>query len=250
MRNFLKDKLNVVFMEGVTSDEPVIPRCYTLTHSDETADMFLDIGLKFAYNKINEIRDEVLAEWTKIGNKYILKIDLHVDPPLNKSNSIEQRDKIFRQHLKSAIESIVYGDKRFFYKHSELEESPIIVYFNSKQENFNKIEFWGKIKDYIISYYIEDKNNIRCEFCTDNYKEAMIALLIPYIDRAIYYETKSRINFTRKDVELISIEKAINSRNKDDYNINVDAYCKEEGYFKINFLITANRIEIKEVEKI
>lgn len=78
----------------------------------------------------------------------------------------------------------------------------------------------------------------------------MIALLIPYIDRVIYYETKSRIKFTRKDVDLISIEKAINSRNKDDYNINVDAYCKEEGYFKINFLITANRIEIKEVEKI
>lgn len=252
MRDFLKDKLKVVFMEGITIDEPVIPRCYTLTHSDQTGNMFLDIGLKFAYNKIGELRDEVLAQWSRIGNKYILKIDLCIDPPINKSNSVEKRDKIFRNHLKFAIENIIYGDKRFFYKHRELKESPIIVYFNSKEEKFNKIEFWGKIKD-----YIEEKNSIskkddsiRNETYTNDYKEAIIALLIPYVNRAIYYETKNRINFTREDVDLVSVEKIINNRNKDDYNVRVDAYCKDEGYFKIDFIIVSNRVEIKKVEKI
>ena len=256
MSDFLTNKLNVVFMEGVTLDEPIIPRCYTLTHSDETGDMFLDIGLKFAYNKIGSLRDEVLAEWTKIGNKYILKIDLYIDPPLGQSTSAEKRNEVFRKHLKLAIKSIVYGDKGFFYKYRELKESPIIVYFNSKQDAFNKIEFWGKVKDYIDNY-IEDKNNmskrdndIRDEVYKNNYKEAIIALLIPYINRAIYYETKNRINFTREDVDLVSVEKSISSRNKDDYNISIHAYCKDEGYFKIDFIIISNRVEIKKVEKI
>lgn len=252
MHEFFKDKLKIVFMEGITIDEPVIPRCYTLTHSDQTGDMFLDIGLKFAYNKIGELRDEVLAQWSRIGNKYILKVDLCVDPPINKNSSAENRDKVFRKHLKSAIQGIIYGDKRFFYKHKELRESPIIVYFNSKQEELNKIEFWGKVKD-----YLEDKNNtskrdncIKDELYTNNYKEVIIAILIPYINRAIYYETKNRINFTREDVDLVSVEKTINSRNTDDYNISVDAYYKDEGYFKIDFIIASNRVEIKKVEKI
>ena len=45
-------------------------------------------------------------------------------------------------------------------------------------------------------------NDIRDEVYKNNYKEAIIALLIPYINRAIYYETKNRINFTREDVDL------------------------------------------------
>lgn len=43
----------------------LIPSCYTLTHSDITAELFLTIGLKTAYNKINAMRDEVLANRLK-----------------------------------------------------------------------------------------------------------------------------------------------------------------------------------------
>lgn len=57
------DKLHVEFRPGVTMTEPVNGRKYTLTHSDITADLFLTIGLQFAYDKVNTMRDEVLAEW-------------------------------------------------------------------------------------------------------------------------------------------------------------------------------------------
>lgn len=57
------EKLFVEYRPGVTATEPVMGRKYTLTHSDETADLFLTIGLEYAYDKINKMRDEVLAEW-------------------------------------------------------------------------------------------------------------------------------------------------------------------------------------------
>ena len=54
---------------AVTATEPIIGRKYTLTHSDITADLFLTIGLEYAYDEISEMRDEVLAEWqTYEGN--------------------------------------------------------------------------------------------------------------------------------------------------------------------------------------
>jgi len=40
------EKLSVGFREGVTSTSPIVPRRYTLTHSDITAiaELFLTIG--------------------------------------------------------------------------------------------------------------------------------------------------------------------------------------------------------------
>lgn len=38
------EKLHVGLAEGSIADGPVTPRCYTLTHSDTTGDLFLTIG--------------------------------------------------------------------------------------------------------------------------------------------------------------------------------------------------------------
>ncbi|WP_306973994.1 staygreen family protein [Alkalibacillus salilacus] len=43
---FNPDKLHVEFREGITSTEPILHRRYTLTHSDLTADLFFDSGIK------------------------------------------------------------------------------------------------------------------------------------------------------------------------------------------------------------
>ncbi len=57
------EKLSVEFRDGVTNTEPILGRRYTLTHSDITAELFLTIGLTYAYDKIDAMRDEVLGEW-------------------------------------------------------------------------------------------------------------------------------------------------------------------------------------------
>lgn len=142
-------KLSVDFRNGVTPTEPTIPRRYTLTHSDITAELFLTIGLKYAYDKINPMRDEVLGEWVKIGEKYFFYAYLHVDGQLQSATAI--RNAIFRRELPLALEAIRYGDKDFFSVHPELNNVPIIVYFYSANPYFNRIENWGTFSTYDIT---------------------------------------------------------------------------------------------------
>ena len=66
MSSFNPEKLSVTFIPPANSFQPIEGRKYTLTHSDLTAELFLNIGYMFNYEKINPImRDEVLAEWQK-----------------------------------------------------------------------------------------------------------------------------------------------------------------------------------------
>ena len=64
-------KLQVKFAEGITPYGPVIPRAYTLTHSDSTGELFLTVGLQYDHRQISGwytrlMRDEVLAEWYSV----------------------------------------------------------------------------------------------------------------------------------------------------------------------------------------
>lgn len=144
------EKLSVEFRDGVTTTKPIIPRRYTLTHSDITAELFLTIGLTYAYDKINAMRDEVLGEWIKKGERYLFYVYLYVDGEFNPMVTAI-RNYVFRRELPLALEAIRYGDRIFFSAHSELDTSPIIVHFMSTNPQFNRIENWGTFSDYDIS---------------------------------------------------------------------------------------------------
>ena len=150
MSNLSPEKLSVDFREGVTSISPIIPRRYTLTHSDITAELFLTIGLIYDYDKISAIRDEVLGEWVKAGDGFFFHVYLHVDGNLGPATTAI-RNAVFRRELPLALEAIRYGDENFFSSHLELDYAPIIVYFNSMNPNFNRIENWGTFSDYHLS---------------------------------------------------------------------------------------------------
>lgn len=141
------DKLSVEFREGVAQTEPITSRRYTLTHSDITAELFLTIGLTYAYDKINSIRDEVLGHWINIGEGYFYYVYLYVGDQFCPSVSA-MRDAIFRKELPLALEAIRYGDRKFFSVHLELDHVPIVVHFNSMNPYINRIEKWGTFQDY------------------------------------------------------------------------------------------------------
>lgn len=149
MSRLKPEKLSVEFRKGVTTTEPIIPRRYTLTHSDITADLFLTIGLIYAYDKVNATRDEVLGEWIKTQDRYFFYVYLYVDGQYGPEVSA-MRNYIFRRELPLALESIRYGDKDFFTAHPELNYYPIIVHFSSTDSQYNKIENWGTFSDYDI----------------------------------------------------------------------------------------------------
>jgi hypothetical protein len=159
------DKLTVEFKNGVTSTVPIIPRRYTLTHSDITADLFLAIGPDFDYDNITNERDDVLGEWffTEEGIRYY--VYLHVSGP-NGGDKDELRSEIFHRELPLALESIRFGDRKFFNTHPELDSSPIVVYFLYINPKDNKAEYWGTFADYDIT---RSNNSVKAHTLINNH---------------------------------------------------------------------------------
>lgn len=148
MKRLNPDKLNVEFRTGTAATEPAIGRKYTLTHSDITADLFLTIGLQFAYDKVNAMRDEVLAEWRTNNGFPFLYVYVYVDGQFDPAVSAV-RNAIFRRELPLALEAIRYGDRMFFAAHPELGNVPIWIHFDSSNPEYNRFENWGSPNDYM-----------------------------------------------------------------------------------------------------
>lgn len=148
MSDFNKEKLIVELADDVTADGPIIPRRYTLTHSDETGDLCLSIGKYYDYSKVNYLRDEVLGCWVcKENGEYILKLQVLLDT-CGEIDTTEKRDKIFRRELPLAITAIIYGDRKLFAAYEVLYECKLFIKFKSRYEKYNVEEQWGCVKDY------------------------------------------------------------------------------------------------------
>ena len=139
--------LQIDFGMGAGETKPIIPRKYTLTHSDETGELFLTIARKYDYDKITDMRDEVLAEWVMFNNEYALMVNVMIDKEKNPIMSAI-RNSIFTKELPLALQAIRYGDAEFFKRNSYLDKAPIYVKFNSIYPLFNRLELWGTPSDY------------------------------------------------------------------------------------------------------
>lgn len=147
---FDPEKLSVKYTGVVTATEPVIPRRYTLTHSDLTGDLFLTIGIHYACEKITPMRDEVLGEWMAIENPFYYYVYLYIDQGQYDQNAAAKRNEIFRRELPLALTAIRYGDRFFFNAYPSLDEAPILVTFMSAYPQFNRQEYWGTFQRFSI----------------------------------------------------------------------------------------------------
>ncbi|MBM7648236.1 hypothetical protein JOC78_001178 [Bacillus ectoiniformans] len=147
MSVFNPEKLFVEYRGQTTAVSPIVPRKYTLTHSDITGDLFLTVGPAFAFDKINEMRDEVLAKW-QVKPSPALKVYLHVDGAVGGQQVTAFRDAIFRRELPLALQAIRFGDRAFFMAHPEFDQAPILVAFQSKWPQYNRTEYWGTPASY------------------------------------------------------------------------------------------------------
>jgi hypothetical protein len=147
LRNFNPDKLYVEFRDSATETEPVNKRKYTLTHSDLTADLFLTIGLEYAYDKVSDMRDEVLAEWRVDRGYSFIYVYVYIND-INNPAASGMRNEIFRRELPLALQAIRYGDRKFFDTYPDLDHAPLWIYFDSNDPEYNRFENWGTAKDY------------------------------------------------------------------------------------------------------
>jgi hypothetical protein len=146
------EKLHVVFKDNVKAGGPIVPRCYTLTHSDFTGDLFLTIGTGYDLKQISGIytkllRDEVLAEWGNFNGVLSLIVHCHISGGLIFGKA-SWRESIFRQEMPLILESIRYGDRILFKSNPELDECPVWIHFKKSESTAGNTEKWGIIGDY------------------------------------------------------------------------------------------------------
>lgn len=156
---FEASKLKVVYIgkDGIYAD--ILPRTYTLSHCDFTANLTLTISslihldqLKGWYNK-----DDVVAEWKEERGNMYLDVHCYVSGPNQLLDlAAEFRYYIFSKELPLVLKAVVYGDSVLFKENQELLGALVRVYFHSGLKKYNRVECWGTLDDAIQERGDED----------------------------------------------------------------------------------------------
>ena len=156
MNRLRTEKLHTRLGAGVDPSQPISPRCYTLTHSDGTGDLYLTIGAEYDEAQISGwytrlMRDEVLAEWREEEDGPSLHVYCHVSGGLA-FGTASWRYAIFRHELPLVLEAFRFGDRGLFETYPELDEAPIRIHFRSHRRRYRRTERWGTPADYLLLF--------------------------------------------------------------------------------------------------
>ncbi len=150
MSTFDPGKLSVAYRDGVAAAGPVIPRRYTLTHSDATGELFLTVGIHYAWDKVNAaMRDEVIGEWVSHGGYPYAHFYVHIDQGEYSAEQAARRNEIFRRELPLALTAIRYGDRLLFDAYPYLDQVAVVITFRSAYPLYARQERRGSFRDYI-----------------------------------------------------------------------------------------------------
>jgi hypothetical protein len=151
MSDFNPQKLSVKLMPPATSAQPIEGRKYTLTHSDITAELFLDIGYVYNYEAVNwKMRDEVLAKWKNDKNGRLNLVgEAYIDGGEFGESVSGIRFSIFKKEMDTALKGIVYGDLPFYENYPVLLDAPIFIYYESIYPQYNQIYYYGTPRQYL-----------------------------------------------------------------------------------------------------
>ncbi len=145
----LLNRLTVSFIPPYGCTGPVEGRSYTLTHSDETGDLFLSIGGGIDSSRINwKMRDEVIGTWQIRGGQYCLVCTVHISGGEFDEEKSRSRFSIFQQELPLALKGMINGDKGLFDYYPWLLNAPIQVQFCSVYPEFNQVMYYGLARHY------------------------------------------------------------------------------------------------------
>jgi hypothetical protein len=152
MKRLNPEKLHITFLSGTTQEILILPRRYTLTHSDMTGELFMTIGHDYHKTQISKLytrlmRDEVLAELIKNGDHLEFRVYCHVSGGII-IGTAEWRNSIFHSELPLVLEAFRYCDRTLYETDPNLDRTPVSIYFHSPNSRYNQVETWGVIADY------------------------------------------------------------------------------------------------------
>jgi len=131
MSRLIPEKLDVIIKGDLTETDPIIPRRYTLTHSDATGKLTLTIGSEYDLKQI--------AEWKKWDSSYSLDVYCHVSGGLIFGGS-SMRETIFLNEMPLVLEVLRFGDRLLFERHKELDEAVIRTHLQSSGRDYRVVE--------------------------------------------------------------------------------------------------------------
>jgi len=152
MERLNPEKLHVTYLTGTTLENLILPRRYTLTHSDRTGELFLSIGNQYDTKQISKLytrlmRDEVLAELSDDGDNLVFRAYCYVSGGFI-FGTAKWRYNIFHSELPLVLEGIRYGDRTLFEHNPKLDNASVLIHFQSTDSRFDKVENWGTMADY------------------------------------------------------------------------------------------------------
>ncbi|MCA1011615.1 staygreen family protein [Halobacillus halophilus] len=162
MSSFDPRKLSVRYIPPAAIAQPLEGRKYTLTHSDRTAELFLDIGYVWNFEAINPVmRDEVLAEWKMNGqNQFYLMGMAYVDGGEFSKEAADIRFKIFNKEMSTALKGMIYGDRQLYSYYPFLLDAPIYISFDSTYPAYKQIVFYGTPRQYLESIAADQRGTL------------------------------------------------------------------------------------------
>jgi len=148
----LGSRLHITFAGNIEREILSLPRCYTLTHSDRTGDLFLTIARDYDREQVSGwytrlMRDEVLGEWRQEQDEYGLHLFCHVSGGIL-FGTAGMRYNIFQKHMPLVLQALHEGDSALYRKSPKLRDTPVKVHFSARQKRYHKTELWGCIEEY------------------------------------------------------------------------------------------------------
>ena len=148
----LGSRLHTSFAGDIEREALSLPRCYTLTHSDRTGELYLTIARDYDREQVSGwytrfMRDEVLGEWMQEKGEYALHLYCHVSGGLV-FGTAGMRYNIFQKHMPLVLQAFHEGDSALYGKSPELKDTPVSVHFSARQKRYRKTEMWGSIGAY------------------------------------------------------------------------------------------------------
>ncbi|KAJ7298063.1 hypothetical protein O6H91_01G088400 [Diphasiastrum complanatum] len=140
--HFDPSKLTVVSSDESMSVDAsltkLLPRTYTLTHSDWTGQLLLSVGPFYNERQLGHwytrfMRDEIVAEW-KLNRQASLHVHCHVSGGHCLLAPAALRNRIFEREMPLVLQAICYADEKLLANHPD----------NPK---YNRADCWGSLSD-------------------------------------------------------------------------------------------------------
>lgn len=141
-------RLHVTFLAGAERDGPLVPRRYTLTHSDRTGHLFLSVGTEYDAAALRSLqvrleRDDVLGEWAADDDGPRLDLHMAAQGGLPLFGTARMRVSIFRRYRDLVLEALRTGDAGLTAALPEVREAPVVARFHWRRGRAER-EDWGR----------------------------------------------------------------------------------------------------------